>query len=185
MKRSIWENLIPFNYIPRAPPQHKTTPTPHVPIYPPPPPAPRTYHSPPPPAPTHTPEMKKILTLFMLYLSTIFVYSSVFFRYSEFFQVKVEISLHDDSSRFRYSTGYVFISSSWFLLRPYDVAATFCSFVHAISTELHVWRHFSLLVERVFCSCAWLNFWSHLTHLTLKNDLINFKLTFIHFNSKR
>ena len=43
-----------------------------------------------------------------------------------------------------------FISSSWFLLRPYDVAATFCSFVHAISTELHVWRHFSLLVERVF-----------------------------------
>ena len=43
-----------------------------------------------------------------------------------------------------------FISSSWFLLRPYDVTATFCSFVHAISTELHVWRHFSLLVERVF-----------------------------------
>ena len=43
-----------------------------------------------------------------------------------------------------------FISSSWFLLRPYDATATFCSFVHAISTELHVWRHFSLLMERVF-----------------------------------
>ena len=43
-----------------------------------------------------------------------------------------------------------FISSSWFLLRPYDVTVTFCSFVRAISTELHVWRHFSLLVERVF-----------------------------------
>ena len=43
-----------------------------------------------------------------------------------------------------------FISSSWFLLRPYDVTATFCSFVHAISTELHVWCHFLLLVEQVF-----------------------------------
>ena len=31
-----------------------------------------------------------------------------------------------------------FISSSLFLLRPYDVTATSCSFVHAISTELHV-----------------------------------------------
>ena len=40
--------------------------------------------------------------------------------------------------------------SSWFLLRPYDVTATFCSFVHAISTELHAWRLFWLLLERVF-----------------------------------
>ena len=79
---------------------------------------------------------------------------------------------------------FFFISSSWFLLRPYDVTATFCSFVHAISTELHVWRHFSLLVERVFCSFAWLNFWSHLTYLTLKNDFLTLKLTFIYFNSE-
>ena len=80
---------------------------------------------------------------------------------------------------------FFFISSSWFLLRPYDVNATICSFVHAISTELHVWRHFSLLVERVFCSCAWLNFSSHLTYLTLKNDFLTLKLTFNYFNSKR
>ena len=60
-----------------------------------------------------------------------------------------------------------FISSSWFLLRPNDVTSTFCSFVHAISTELHAWRHFSLLVERFFCSFAWLSFWSHLTYLPL------------------
>ena len=45
---------------------------------------------------------------------------------------------------------FFFISSSLFLLRPYDVTATFCSFVHAISTELHAWRYFSLLVQRVF-----------------------------------
>ena len=31
----------------------------------------------------------------------------------------------------------------------------FCSFVHTISTELRVWRHFSLLVERFLCSFAW------------------------------
>ena len=42
----------------------------------------------------------------------------------------------------------IFISSSWFLLRPYDVTATFCSFFHAISTELHVWRHFFSLILR-------------------------------------
>ena len=43
-----------------------------------------------------------------------------------------------------------------FLLRPYDVTTTFCSFVHAISSETRAWRQFSLLVERVFCSIAWL-----------------------------
>ena len=47
----------------------------------------------------------------MLYWSTIFVISSVFFDI-DFVQVKVEIILHDDSSRFRYSTGYVFFVSS-------------------------------------------------------------------------
>ena len=49
----------------------------------------------------------------MLYLSSIFVYSSVFFRYSDFVQVKVEIILRDDSSCFRYSTGYVFCFIVW------------------------------------------------------------------------
>ena len=48
----------------------------------------------------------------MLYWSTIFVISCVFFRYSDFVQVRVEIILHDDSSRFRYSTGYVFLAES-------------------------------------------------------------------------
>ena len=38
-----------------------------------------------------------------------------------------------------------------FLLRPYDVTiSAFCPFVHAISTEVRVRLHFSLLVERVF-----------------------------------
>ena len=36
-----------------------------------------------------------------------------------------------------------------------------------------------------FCSCSWLNFWSHLIYLTLKNDFLNLKLNFICFNSKR
>ena len=63
--------------------------------------------------------------------------------------------------------------------------SAFCSFVHANSTEVRVWRDFSLLVEHVFCSFAWLNFWSHLTYLTLKNDFLTLKLTFIYFNSKR
>ena len=40
---------------------------------------------------------------------------------------------------------------------------------------MRVWRHFSLSVERVFCSFAWLNFWSHLTYLTLKNDFLTLK----------
>ena len=51
----------------------------------------------------------------MLYWSTFFVISSVFFRYSDFVQVGVEIILHDDSSRFLYSTGYVFLAESKFV----------------------------------------------------------------------
>ena len=80
-----------------------------------------------------------------------------------------------------------FISSSWFLLRPYDVTATFCSFVHAISTELHVWRHFSLLVERVFLfmrvikflvildlphSQKWLSIWNWLLFTLIQRDKV-------------
>ena len=44
---------------------------------------------------------------------------------------------------------------------------------------------FALSGASFFCSCAWLNFWSHLTYLTLKNDFLNLKLTYIYFNSKR
>ena len=61
----------------------------------------------------------------------------------------------------------IFVTTIW---RHNHFPSDFCLFVYAISTELRVWRHFSLLVERVFCSFAWLNFWSHLTYLTHKND---------------
>ena len=49
--------------------------------------------------------------------------------------------------------------------------SAFCSCVYAISTELRAWRHFLLLVEWVFCSFAWLIFWSHLTYLILRSLL--------------
>ena len=69
---------------------------------------------------------------------------------------------------------------------PSDVTATFCSFVHAISTELHVLRHFSLLVERVFLFIRVINFLViRDSHLTLKNDFPTLKLTFVYFISKR
>ena len=71
-----------------------------------------------------------------------------------------------------------FISSSWFFLRPYDVTATFCSFIHGAWTKLHAFCYLLLLVERVFCSFAWFIFWSHLTYPTLKKDFLTLKLTF-------
>ena len=111
-------------------PPPRTYLSPHVPTYPPPRnvpthspptytphhhlPAP-TYHPPPQPAPTHTPELKYfnvfyvIGLLFLLFLD--FLYFCYFFRCSDFVQVRVGIILHDDSSRFRYSTGYVFFCS--------------------------------------------------------------------------
>ena len=127
----------PPNFQPTYPPPLVPTyPLPLVPTYPPPPrtypPPLRTYpltYLPPPPHPrTYPPPpwTEKILTLFMLYWFTIFVISSVFFRYSDFVQVRVEIILHDDSSRFRYSTGYflckIFAWQFWlfeWLLRPW------------------------------------------------------------------
>ena len=51
----------------------------------------------------------------MLYWSTIFCYFLCYFRYSDFVQDRVEIILHDDSSRFRYSNGYVFLAESKFV----------------------------------------------------------------------
>ena len=78
-----------------------------------------------------------------------------------------------------------FISSSWFLLRPYDVTATFCSFVHAISTKLHVWRHFSLLVERVFLFMRVIKFLVTLDLPHSQKWLPHFEIDFFYFNSKR
>ena len=48
-----------------------------------------------------------------------------FFRFSDFVQVRVEITLHDDSSRFWYSTGYVFLAESKFF---YDLNIDFFLF---------------------------------------------------------
>ena len=70
----------------------------------------------------------------------------------------------------------IFVTTIW---RHNHFKSAFCSLVHAISTELRAWRHFSLWVERVCCSFAWLNFWSHLTYLTLKNDFVTLKLTYL------
>ena len=56
----------------------------------------------------------------------------------------------------------------------------FCSFAHAMSSEVPVGRHFLLLVKCFLFICV-INFWSHLTYLTHKNDfIITWKLTFIY-----
>ena len=44
---------------------------------------------------------------------------------------------------------------------------------------------FLILVEQVCCSVARLSFSAHVTYLTLKNDFLTLKLTFLYFNSKR
>ena len=54
----------------------------------------------------------------------------------------------------------IFVTTLW---RHNHFKSAFCSFVHATSTR------------------AWLNFWSHLTYLTLKNDFLSLKLTFVFF----
>ena len=76
---------------------------------------------------------------------------------------------------------FYFVVATFFLTiwRCNRFKYAFCSFVHAISKEVRLWRHFSLLVERGFCSFAWLNFWSHLIYLTLKNDFLTLKSTFL------
>ena len=68
----------------------------------------------------------------------------------------------------------IFVTTIW---RHNHFKSAFCSFVHAIPSELRAWRHFSLLVASFICSLAWLNFWSHVTYLTLKNDFLTLKLT--------
>ena len=48
---------------------------------------------------------------------------------------------------------------------------TFCSFVHAISTGFREWRHFSVSFESFCIIRVKRFFWSHVTYLTIKNDL--------------
>ena len=42
----------------------------------------------------------------------------------------------------------MFVTTIWL---HHHFKSAFSSFLHAISTEVRAWRHFSLLVERVFC----------------------------------
>ena len=65
-----------------------------------------------------------------------------------------------------------FVTTIW---RHNHFKPAFCSFVHAFSTELRVWRHFSLLMERVFLF-IWVIVFGH-TSLTLLS-----KLTSSHWN---
>ena len=66
---------------------------------------------------------------------------------------------------------FFFISSSRFLLRPYDVTTTWnllffirlCNFNWSACVT-----SFFALSGASFCSFAWLNFWSHLTYLNVK-----------------
>ena len=48
---------------------------------------------------------------------------------------------------FFYFVVAIFVTTIW---RHNHFKSAFCSLVHAISTEVHVWRQFSLLVQRVF-----------------------------------
>ena len=67
-------------------------------------------------------------------------------------------------------------------------SCTFCSFVHAKRTQIWiacVTSFFSFIVASFFCSFAWLNFWSRVTYLTLKNDFLTLKMTFLKFDLKR
>ena len=61
--------------------------------------------------------------------------------------------------------------------------SAFYSFVHAISPELRA--SFSAPSGASFLFIRVINFWSHSSYLTLKNDFLTWKLTFIYFNSKR
>ena len=69
----------------------------------------------------------------------------------------------------------IFITTIW---RHNHCKSDFCSFVHAISTELCAWPYFLLLVERRFRSLAWFSFWSHLNYLTIKHDFSFWKWLF-------
>ena len=73
----------------------------------------------------------------MLYWSTIFVISSVFSIFW-FVQVGVEIILHDDLSRFRYSTG-----NGFFLAES--------KFVHDLNFDFFLFEHLPPFLIVDFC----------------------------------
>ena len=70
-------------------------------------------------------------------------------------------------------------------LRTYDVTTCFLFILSCNFNWSACVTSILCLVEQVFCAFAWLNFWSHLAYLTLKNDFLDLKLTFNYFNSKR
>ena len=58
-----------------------------------------------------------------------------------------------NSSHFRNSSDYVFFRRQDFCydhMTSQPLQVCFLFIIHAISTEVHVWRHFSLFLERVF-----------------------------------
>ena len=68
--------------------------------------------------------------------------SSFLFSHWEFF----ELYVRSCPAMFFYFVK-IFVTTKW---RQNNFKSAFCSIVHAISTEVRAWRHFSLLVERVF-----------------------------------
>ena len=88
------------------PPQRLPTPPQRLPTPPPqphPPPLPPHPTPPPPPPPSYPRPIFNVVSW------AAFVFFSCLFRYSDFGKVRLEIMMHDDSSCFRYSTGYVFL----------------------------------------------------------------------------
>ena len=69
--------------------------------------------------------------------------SSFLFSHWKFFELYVRTC----PAMFFYFVVMIFVTTIW---RHNRFNSAFCSFFHAISTELHVWRHFSLLVEQIF-----------------------------------
>ena len=155
VKRSFWDFLFlyksishpqlskldcpPTTYLPPTPTyllSHRPAPPPHTPT---PTPSLQPQHYPPPqpiypPTPPSSPAPKKLsafLKHFNVVCWTTFVFFSCLFWCSGFGKVSLKIIIHDDSSRFRYSTGYVFFSRkqlcSWldFRLRSFRVFTLF------------------------------------------------------------
>ena len=120
-----------------------------------------------------------LMILFVFWL-TLFKWSPGQVEYVWVFQSILWIVFQDLSCYVFFFVVKIFVTTIW---HHNHFKSAFCSFVHAIATEVRAWRH--ILLKRVFCSFAWSNFWSQVTYLTLKNDFLTLKLTFVYFNSKR
>ena len=70
-------------------------------------------------------------------------WSSFLFSQWKFFELYVRTC----PAMFFYFVVAIFVTTIW---RQNHFKSAFCSFVYAISTEVRAWRHFSLLVERIF-----------------------------------